>query len=264
MMDRQMSEKEQVRQISEKLRREYQMDLARFDTTTIENLRIVCLRVEAGIAAAGTVASYPRPQQARMSPPRSEQQQPRFRARGNYSRPRFSGPVRRRSNYAPRPGNYSQRPNNYSGRQGNYQPRQMQGAAKPVVTCYRCDRKGHYANDCRALTKLDGNPIERKSITPKRVAMVNEHHGQDTETRVLTIKRCQQIVKLNNYVSEPKDQLMKYPIVCNGVEIMATIDTGSQVTVIDEKRVRQNNWNTLNSSIPPSLLTRPPANVYCT
>lgn len=51
LMDKRMSEKEIVRQISEKLRNEYQMDLARFNANTIENLREVCLRVEAGLAA---------------------------------------------------------------------------------------------------------------------------------------------------------------------------------------------------------------------
>lgn len=50
IIDPEMSEREQIRHITRKLRRIYVMDIAKFDTSTLERLRHVCLRIESGIS----------------------------------------------------------------------------------------------------------------------------------------------------------------------------------------------------------------------
>lgn len=262
MMDKTMSEKEQIRQITEKLRSEYQMDLARFETDTLDKLKAVCLRVEAGLAATKihrAPSEKPQYQRGNFQQRRNYQQ-----GRGNSSNSNFQRGQMQRSNFQQRPKSYSPTKREQS------QSIQFRSETSPPkeITCYRCDRKGHYANECRSTRKLDGSSIADRKTYPKKVAMINQDSpdededddDEQTDDKVLTFKKCSQVkgkilrvsneTKVEKSKNSKEDELISLSVRCLDEIVDGAVDTGSEVTCINAKIVKIKGWKIYGRELP--------------
>lgn len=267
MMDPDITENEEVRQICRKLRRCYLMDLARFDVSSIAKLHHVCLRVEAGLIDLKTreapdnrsresyinkysnnayvyddtpssrIESHTR----RRPTYREYRRQEYFSKQYQYTRPGRG----RKQHYPLRHGSYIQ--NRYRPQDALMTPRSSHntntkgpGTNRNTI-CRRCNRNNHSENSCFATTRLDGSRIDRPqpsiSNSVKSSGQVNMvDSSQPNGLRVVT--KTIQNINMKTYSHDLITTIVK----CNDHTLEAIVDTGSQATLIDKTIAIENNW----------------------
>lgn len=122
---------------------------------------------------------------------------------------------------------------------------------------------GHWASDCRSTSKLDGTPIS--SYTPRRattsrynprtiatIVATSEARNDEPELQEApqkTTNACYTTTVSNNLLltDDQAKPLINHSVTCNGTEIEATIDTGSQLTLVNAEIASNNNWNINNT-----------------
>lgn len=225
LMEPSMPERELIRQITMKLRHEYQNWVAHDGPTTMEELKECCQKVEQGLEACKLVSPNegPRPNNFNKSSPR-----------GN----RFQGG---------KPG---------KGNRNGDKPQGNNNDKKGGRKCYKCQRTNHEAKDCFAKTKLDGSAITNNPTSKQKVNAITAQ--QSVNGQVLTVRRVNMIKhlaqqkldlgridrfvnRLGLLVSSQRD-LIHHEISCNGVKVSCMCDSGSFTTVIDSKVVLENGW----------------------
>lgn len=227
LLEPNMSEREQMRNISLKVRSDYKQWIAYSEPQTVEQLKKCCMKVEAGMPT------------------------------GLENKTTFKGHDSRKSDYSrsTRKGS-SSKPFRPKPSKGSYEkPRDPK-----AMVCYRCNRKGHISGDCHAKTKLDGSPLSKKG-GEKSVNRVTEQPEQvQLRGGQLTVKRrINAIYACNaqqrsyasaagNSKSPPQQQRGKGKHIMqsmsfNGVKLPALLDTGSWVTVISEHVANTHGWD---------------------
>ena len=94
--------------------------------------------------------------------------------------------------------------------------------------CTRCDRNNHTVENCRARTKLDGSTLEDSKSIPKVKQITEEVEA--TVDPVHTIRHVCSMV-----AEQPIDSLINQELVCNGITVRATVDTGASASIINEQ-----------------------------
>lgn len=249
LLDDELSEKEQVRQIIEKMRPEFQRDLTLYEPTSIPGLRRIAQKIEAAV------------NKERESKRRNETKQDnnwkqnrQYTQTWNSNRQQGTNNTSRRYEGTRR----NDRFNNNRRPQQNYQNRERSNYQKPSTSnsnsntqswrklyCTRCNRNNHNVEDCRAIKKRDGTPLdkqpEKKSVNavthgpPPEDLFWDNSWGEEADAKIK--HTCNAIA---DEVSRSK--LITAEVKCNGAPIKAVIDTGAVVSVVNEELALALKW----------------------
>ena len=237
MLTPDLPEGEQIRQIRSKLRPEYKPLLAFSVPTSIQHLKEICLKIEAGFS------------RARIDDPRTSADSSKFK-RGNHG-------------------------DRYT-RNKQHESRSSKNTKIENRQCYKCDRSGHLARDCFASHKKDGTPIPRdETRTSKKVNMVEKpSSGEDecdSDNEIVTIEHaCNSIggkslddvdtkvevvrkpsTRQNKVLSvSGGDKLLEQTLKCNDKPLLAIVDTGAYATVLNDEVVKRYGWKLEGPTTP--------------
>lgn len=224
------SNEEMVSAVRGKLRAVYQDKLVYYDIYTIEDLNDACRRIEAGLAAAKSASR------------REFREDKEQGSRGKGRNARYK-----------------------NGRDANFGKKEEPRRDISQRICYRCERKGHIASKCFSKAKADGSPCNKyeKKDGPKRGKPVNVVQGQEEaspakkepeatvkaatgEAQLTTIRPAGRMhlctIQACSNLLVGCGSLIRHPIRCNNVPVLAIIDTGAYVSVVNPQVVRKHNW----------------------
>lgn len=212
-------EDELVELVKSKLRSNYQDKLAMHSIFSLDTLNDLCLKIEAGLQAAQQAAVRERANV-------DSKGKKKFETRSNKGGKKMAGST--------------------------------SDERKAAVTCYRCERKGHYSPDCRAKTKPDGSPCNntktksKNSINVVQDQQSNEEDeikptisGETVVQQAYTVRSAGQhhICSLETEnLPQAENKLIVQGILVNGMQINGIIDTGASMSVIHEDIVKTNKW----------------------
>ncbi|CAA2962364.1 uncharacterized protein LOC110893025, partial [Olea europaea subsp. europaea] len=143
--------------IRHKLLPHYQEKLIMFELKTINHLYDACTKIEAGMAASMAASK----QRAAASSSQASANESRSRRRSRdteAAKNRDTSGSSSEREKSPRPGSPASKPTGKTSSQA----------------CHRCGRTGHWIKECRAKSKLDGTPLDAKSVRFNTVATVSE------------------------------------------------------------------------------------------
>lgn len=212
---------ELVECIRDRLRGVYQDKLSLYTIDTIEQLNDCCLRIEACLKAARNASK------------REERESERRVSANKEESGKSSGK-----------GRTDNKPSDKDG----------SGDSKAAtMKCYRCERRGHLARNCRAKSKADGSecdPPRKEAKKEKSVNVVQEEEkpkegAEGDKEQVKTIRpagsRHLCMVYPSNLIIR-EGSLITKNIRCNGVALDSIIDTGAFISVVNAKMALKHNW----------------------
>lgn len=219
-------ESEKVHIIKSKLRSNYQDKLALYTINTVEALNSACLKIESGMVNARNAAS-------RENTKREGRDKKDASEKSNF---RGKSTMRGRKSYKSKQGNQSES-------RSELRPRK----------CYRCERIGHFASDCRAKSKADGsqcNPRrKKKEETVAAVTNTDQSEPQlvpqsTNEEKVATVRQGGRYIcsasQANLLVGG--GSLIQKEIAVNKQTVRAIVDTGAFMSVIDSQVASRYKW----------------------
>lgn len=221
MLTPDMSEKEQVARVSEKLKAMYATAIVDKDPETIAELRDVCRRVEAAMdlrRVANETGRTQRPQLSRVST--NKEDSPRNASINDNQRP--WRPIQERR------------------------------------SCFRCGRNNHLLKNCRARTHFNGSPLQDQEKSTSMKANVNavetkvpenDEYGALVEDTVIepvlfdddSVEESLNAIAVTGVLNSSK-KLLKRPLQLDGTTTTALIDTGAEVTVAVEELAKKLKW----------------------
>lgn len=216
-------EDELVEIVKEKLQPHYQEKLALYLINSLDELNCKCLQIEAGMSAAAAASK----KEAR--------------------RPLDSKQRGKNKSYA--------KPRNDLNRKGDK-------SDKRDVLCYRCERKGHIAPNCKCKTKKDGSPCNPKPNSNKADKTVNlvtgtelsssdaprEESQMDKPQPVVTVRQAGSSASQIRHVCTITTlvvgggSLLTCKVNINDIEVEAIVDTGAFISVVDHRVAQANGW----------------------
>lgn len=227
-----ISEQEQLRVLMTKLKPELQERLTEFNNKDIRELRDNCLRLEAGLNLKRQHNTN------RQGPPKQNMRS--YNTNFNPASPK----VRNFTNVIkPKPSTIG---NTQTGPpQRNIGPKSSDRKATRVTShdknCYRCGRNNHWAAECRAKYHLNGKVIQR-APTVNYVPVTRQGNFEELVEEVNASQPVSVQRKVNTLTESPKRTLITRPLICNGCDVKALIDTGAFPTIVNEDLAISKGW----------------------
>lgn len=251
------SESEQIRRIIEKLRPEYRKDLILANPTTFSKLHEICVRLEMGWAATrANKNNREREQNYNL------QNQPKPRVKFNDKAiGQDSSANLSRFEQASTPKHFDElRQQERMPVKQNYN---LNSPDKDSMNCFKCNRNNHWASECRANFKLDGTPINKANTfettyernyrnlnTNRQNITAIQHECKENEdakiVKVIRESKRVNVVRPINLVVN-KESNIEQPVVVNNIPLMAMVDTGAYVSVVDADLVTKYGWKVEHS-----------------
>lgn len=122
---------------------------------------------------------------------------------------------------------------------------------RSMKKCYKCERLGHIASDCRAKAKADGGKLNERQPKATNKAETNGRARQpanfveaevfeENESAAVETYSVNAILQPTSRASKPR--IIEQTININDTTVKCLVDTGSFITILDADTVIKNKW----------------------